>query len=285
MKMLKSSVVCLFGMLSTAVFPAAAQSNNQAPAYDSAAQPGNLPAYTRGSPESEGRPGQYYFGVGAEAFTRKQYSFAVNMYEVAASWAYKPAEFNLGVMYARGQGIPVDLPRAMAWMTLAAERGEPAYVKARDLVQSNLTSDQLAESETILQQLAPRFGDKVALRRAKDRWAQVRSSMTGSRVGSVAGNMVMGAPKAGPATPDPKFSEGQVVPVTGAGAVASAQSMDGSMGYQQLVASDNPYDPKFRVMKGSTSVGALTPVKKADAAAAAKQAAKSDDAGTPSQPR
>lgn len=277
----KLSILCLLSLLAAISLPAAAQSDNHAPAYDSAAQPGNLPAYTRGSPESEGRPGQYYFGVGANAFTHKEYSFAVNMYQVAASWAYKPAEFNLGVMYARGQGIPVNLPRAMAWMTLAAERGEPAYVKARELVRSNLTADQLAESKVILQQLTPIYGDKVALRRAKDRWAQVRSSMTGSRVGSVAGNMVMGAPKAGPATPDPKFTIGQEVSVTGANVVANAQSMDGSMGYQQLVASDNPYDPKFRVMKGSTSVGALTPVKKADAAAAAK----SDDAGTPSQPR
>lgn len=145
--------MCLLGLLAATSRPAAAQASNEAPAYDSAAQPGNLPACTRGSAESGGRPGQYYFGVGADAFTSKQYSFAVNMYEVAASWACKPAEFNLGVMYARGQGIPVDLPRAMAWMTPTAERGEPAYVKARDLVRSNLTSDQLAESETILQQL------------------------------------------------------------------------------------------------------------------------------------
>jgi len=100
-------------------------------------------------------------------------------------------------------------------MTLAAERGEPAYVKARELMRSNLTPAQLTESDVILQQLTPGYGDKVALRRAKDRWAQVRSSMTGSRAGSLAGNMVMGAPKAGPATPDPKFSEGQIVPVSG----------------------------------------------------------------------
>lgn len=108
--------------------------------------------------------------------------------------------------------------------------------------------------------------------------------MTGTRVGSVAGNMIMGAPKAGPATADPKFFTGEVVPVQGA-AVMDGKSMDGSMGYQQLVASDNPYDPKFRVMKGTTSVGPLTSVRKAEAEATAKQAAKSNDADTPSQPR
>ena len=37
------------------------------------------------------------------------------MYETSASWAYKPAHYNLAVMYAKGEGVPVDRPRAMAW--------------------------------------------------------------------------------------------------------------------------------------------------------------------------
>lgn len=34
------------------------------------------------------------------------------MYETSASWAYKPAHYNLAVMYAKGEGVPVDRPRA-----------------------------------------------------------------------------------------------------------------------------------------------------------------------------
>ncbi len=200
------------------------------------------------------------------------------MYQVASSWAYKSAEFNLGVMYAHGQGIPVDLPRAMVWMTLAAERNDPSYVRARELVRSNLDPAQLAESETILQQLTARYGDKVALRRAKDRWARTRASMTGSRVGSMAGNMVSGTPKAGPATANPRFSSGQVVPVTGAPA-PGGQNVDGSLAYRQLVASNDPYDPKFMTPIGTTSVGPLTPVKKQDAAHEAHDAPKPPDPG------
>lgn len=255
--------LCLFCMSLAWIAPATAQIDNQAHSSKSMTPAERMPAYVPNTPEADGRPGQYYYILGAQAFKKGDYSFAVNMYQVAASWAYKPAEFNLAVMYARGQGIPVDLPRAMAWMTLAAERNEPSYVKARELVRANLDPDQLAESETILQQLTPRYGDKVALRRAKRRWGEVRSSMTGSRVGSMAGNLVSGTPKAGPATADPRFSTGQNVPVTGA-AATGGQNSDGSLAYQSLVSSNNPYDPKFMTPVGSTTVGPLTPVKADD---------------------
>lgn len=255
--------LCLLCTSLAWITPATAQVGHEASVGSSMTPAERMPAYVPNSPEADGRPGQYYYILGAQAFKKHDYSHAVNMYQVAASWAYKPAEFNLGVMYARGQGIPVDLPRAMAWMTLAAERNEPSYVKARELVRANLDPDQLAESQTILQQLTPSYGDKVALRRAKRRWGEVRSSMTGSRVGSMAGNMVSGTPKAGPATANPKFSVGQNVPVTGS-AVSGGQNSDGSLAYQQLVSSNNPYDPKFMTPVGTATVGPLSQVKADD---------------------
>lgn len=255
----KSLALCLFCISATWIMPAAAQAGGQPAATDSATFTEPLPAYNPGTPEAEGRPGQYYFGIGARAFQHHEYSYAINMYQVAASWAYKPAEYNLGVMYARGQGIPVDLPRAMAWMTLAAERGDSSYVHARNIVRVSLTPEQVATAETILQQLIPRYGDKVALRRAKDRWAQVRSSMTGSRVGSMSSTMVSGVPKPGPATPNTKFAAGAVVATNGADATGG-QNSDGSESYQQLTASDNPYDKRFNTVTGTATVGPLTPV-------------------------
>ena len=100
----------------------------QAPSYDS-----NYGAETRlrsvgTSPEADARPGEYYFVLAAHAYRTRDFAHAIEMYQVAASWAFKPAEYNLGVMYARGQGVPVDMPRAMAWMALAAERNELHYV-------------------------------------------------------------------------------------------------------------------------------------------------------------
>ena len=116
---------------------------------------------------------------------------------------------------------------------IPAERGDSGYVRARNIVRASLTPEQVATAETIVQQLTPRYGDKVALRRAKDRWAQVRSAMTGSRVGSMTSTMVSGVPKPGPATPNTKFAAGAVVATNGADATGG-QNSDGSEAYQQL---------------------------------------------------
>ena len=276
MKQARLLALCLFCTSAAWVMPATAQVGDGASADGATAPTDRMSTYKPNTPEADGRPGQYYYILGAQAFKKGEYSFAVNMYQVAASWAYKPAEFNLGVMYARGQGIPVDLPRAMAWMTLAAERNDPSYVKARELVRSNLDAGQLAESETILQQLTPRYGDKVALRRAKRRWGEVRSSMTGSRVGSMAGNMVSGTPKAGPTTP----TLGRKTFTYTAAATTGGQNSDGSLAYQQLVSSNNPYDKKFMTPVGTATVGPLTQVKAGDKAHDSAKPPKADT-GTP----
>jgi TPR repeat protein len=73
----------------------------------------------------DARPGEYYYNLAADAVRHKDFAHAVAMYEVSSSWGYKTSQYNLGVMYARGEGVPVDLPRAMAWMSLAARPALP----------------------------------------------------------------------------------------------------------------------------------------------------------------
>src|SRR5678815_1615689 len=152
------------------------------------------------TPEADARPGEYYFLLAVHAFRKNDFAFAIQMYEVAAAWAYKPAEYNLAIMYARGQGIPADLPRGMAWMALAAERNEKRYVDAREAVYAEMTPEQFQQANMIWRELKKTYGDEVALRRAKTRWAQVRANMTGSRVGSV-GNLTVAVPNANSADP------------------------------------------------------------------------------------
>lgn len=223
------------------------------------------------TPEADARPGEYYFKIGARAFQKNDAKFAVEMYQVAASWAFKPAEYNLGVMYARGQGVAVDLPRALAWMALAAERKEPRYVAARDLVQSQLAPEQVEQARVIVDELKKTYGDEVALRRAKARWADVRAHMTGSRVGSV-GHLDVGVPQGGSGDPsNPKGKKGVHRTGTSSAEVLGGDGVDGSIAYRQLLESDNPYDPKFERRIGTATVEPLIPVNpppKGDAAAA-----------------
>ena len=229
------------------------------------------------TPQADGRPGEYYFGLGVQAVKRKDFAHAIAMYKIAASWAYKPAEYNLGVMYLSGQGTAVDQPRALAWMALAAERNDPQYVKARDLINAHLNDAQFKQANVIMAQLLPTYGDKVALARAETRWREVRAAQTGSRVGSAADHVEVGA--IGGVTnyvQSPNYDvHGGGHTSTSAAEVAGIHQTDGAVAYQQLRASNNPYDPKFERhpdATGTVTVEPLIPVKKEDAVNTKKSA-------------
>lgn len=258
----------------------AGQYTMQPPRYDSPDNTDRPADQKYGTPEDAARPGEKFFFTAVHALRDKDYAFTVDMYLVAASWGYKPAQYNLGVMYLKGEGIPVDRPRAMAWMALASERGDPQYVQARELLYADLSKDEFTRANEIWRELKATYGDEVAFVRAKARWAQTRAAMTGSRVGG-AGPLTIGSASGGgrlvdlvsplqPKPPGPKGSStsspspGTSVVngfATAAFGVLGAGSEDGSKAYRQLRATDNPYDPRFswRPSSGAATVGPLIP--------------------------
>ncbi|EIM03075.1 hypothetical protein RHOFW104T7_17030 [Rhodanobacter thiooxydans] len=241
-----------------------------APSYDSDPSFGTSPNEDFNTPESDARPGVYFFNIAARAYEQKNYRYAIDMYKVAASWAYKPAEYNLGVMYYRGQGVPVDRPLGAAWMVLAAERNTPQYIAARDLMITPLSEADFARVDTLWNQLKPTYGDATALHRAKMRWAQVRAGMTGSRTGGATGPLKVGS-NGGPSAPRTgKSMTGTPLHTNTAGfEITSGHDMHGVVAYQQFRESDNPYDPKFKTDPvGTTSVGALVPIRASEGKAA-----------------
>jgi hypothetical protein len=246
-----------------------AATENNIPDYDSDYAAASRLQGGGNTPEADARPGEYYFLRAADAVRKKDYSFAIQMYEVSASWAYKPAEYNLGVIYARGQGVPADLPRALAWMALAAERSEQHYVDGREAVYAAMSKEQFEQANVIWRELKPTYGDDVALRRAKAHWADVRAHMTGSRVGSAAGNLTVSIPSPNSGNPGnpitvPHVSQSGKTEHNPGGhpgastvsEILGSQTANGVTAYRQFQQSDNPYDPKFdRATMGTAIVG------------------------------
>lgn len=268
MKSLAFPTSVLLGAVAlVACLPAHAQTSKAvgetaAPDYGSGSS-SLLPDGSFNTPASDGRPGLYYFDLGAQAFKKGDYRHAVDMYKVAASWAYKPAEYNLGLMYFRGQGVATDRARGAAWMVLAAERGIPLYVKARDLMITALSKAEFQRTDEVWNQLKPTYGDAVALRRAKARWAQVKSATTGSRLGAAASEhlMVGGSGSESPNIHGSNPGTGAIgvpTPVTGWGVFKGAAITDGSVAYRQFQQSDDPYDPVF--MKDRTGTVTVEPM-------------------------
>ena len=275
------SVSLLCGALALALgVPATAQIEKAAPAtaattaapdYFSGTESGTLADGNFNTPEADGRPALYFFTLGGQAFRKGDYQHAIDMYKIAASWAYKPAEYNLGLMYFRGEGVSVDRARGAAWMTLAAERNTPSYVRARDLMVTALSDSEFARTDELWGQLKETYGDKVALRRAKSQWAWARSHETGTRVGGTAGVLHVGA------YDKPNFNGGNPSGhaqglMQGWGFFAGG-STDGAIAYRQFEQSSDPYDPIFlKDRTGTATIGPLAPVKAAQTPASAPAA-------------
>jgi hypothetical protein len=251
----------LVSALAAFAAPRAALAIDDAPNYNSRDTTERPAQWGFGTPEEDGRPGQYFYCRAVDAVKRKQYKFAIDMYETSASWAYKPAQYNLAVMYVKGEGIPVDKPRAMAWAALAAERGDRDYVDAREVIYADLSKDEFAQANAIWRELKKMYADDVALERAKARWAQVKAGITGSRVGGV-GNLKVGAESSGGKLtyimPNGR-SALDANAVSGA-SVLTGGSIDGSVAYRQLRESANPYDPRFEQPVGTAIVEPIVPM-------------------------
>jgi hypothetical protein len=264
-----SASLSLLCTIALAAVPLSGHCDNLPPRYDSSDNVNRPSTWGFATPEDDARPGEKYFFQAVHAFQHKDYKFAIDMYEVAASWAYKPAQYNLAIIYLKGEGVPVDRKRAMAWLALASERNDKQYVEARELLYADMDADEFARANEIWRELKPTYGDDVALPRAKARWAQVRAAMTGSHVGGVVGNLLVGGMGS---NVKPVAMNGAKSAVNGfntsGGMLMGGGSEDGSIAYSQLRNSDNPYDPKFEWRTSPFPVGTATVGPISEAAAA-----------------
>jgi hypothetical protein len=272
MKRQRASLVsALTGAIALAAVVLSAQAQTQpylyrtpmiAPDYGSGASAGVMSNSNFNTSESDGRPGVEDYKTGMLAYNRKDYEHAVYMLKVAASWGYKPAEYNLGVMYFQGDGVPADRSLGAAWLVLAAEGGDPRYVAARDWAITSLSKTEFTRTDELWGQLKKTYGDEVALRRAKAQWAFVKANQTGTRVGGTVGELRVGtaaqhgsfktAMTAGDSAKSIPFGTTSWMNVLTGG------STDGAIAYDQFMRSDNPYDPIF--LKNRTGTATVEPL-------------------------
>jgi TPR repeat protein len=63
------------------------------------------------------------FQKGFDAYNRGDYATALGEWTPFAEQGNADAQYNLGLMYDNGRGVPQDYKTAMKWYTLAAEQG------------------------------------------------------------------------------------------------------------------------------------------------------------------
>ena len=63
------------------------------------------------------------FQDGVDAYKRQDYKTAYKLFLQLAEQGRASAQYNLGVMYAQGQGVPQDYKEAIKYFRFSAEQG------------------------------------------------------------------------------------------------------------------------------------------------------------------
>ena len=63
---------------------------------------------------------------GLAAYGRKNYPTALRLFTASANAGNAEAQYQLGVMFARGHGVISNVPDAVSWFRRAAEQGHAA---------------------------------------------------------------------------------------------------------------------------------------------------------------
>jgi hypothetical protein len=164
-----------------------------------------LPAGLRAQPddrigiqEEESRflPGIYFFHKGCEYYKRGQPAAAMQAWQIAASWAMKGAQYDLGIVYFRGLDVAMDRPRGIAWLALAAERKDEGFEASLAAAWDQATPEEHDQANAIWRDLKKYYGDASALPRAERRYKLEVDNITGSRVG-MPGHVTVWTPTAG----------------------------------------------------------------------------------------
>ncbi|MGH7165548.1 MAG: tetratricopeptide repeat protein [Nitrospiraceae bacterium] len=77
---------------------------------------------------------------------------ALKWYGMAAKQGEARAQYNLGLMYANGQGVPQDHVEAYFWISLSAGQGNRHALDARDYYDEKMTAEQVAKARQRLHQ-------------------------------------------------------------------------------------------------------------------------------------
>jgi TPR repeat protein len=89
------------------------------------------------------------------ALKRHDYAAALRFIRPLAEQGDASAQYNLGVLYDNGLGVPQDKVRAYMWFTLSAAQGRDGAAAFRDLIARRMTPAQIEEAQKLTREWKP----------------------------------------------------------------------------------------------------------------------------------
>jgi hypothetical protein len=143
-----------------------------------------------------GHPNELFRVYAAEAAAGGNWSDAVRLFTMAASYADKYSQHRLSQLHWHGIGTPVDHALGYVWADLAAERGYEQFLAIREKMWAQLTADEQKRVTEIGQEYYNKYGDPTAKKRFATELGKTKRQTTGSHTGFV-GNLAIISPGAG----------------------------------------------------------------------------------------
>ena len=94
----------------------------------------------------------YYDGHGVPL----DFAQAAEWFTKAAEQDYGKAQYDLGAMYGIGKGVKRDYMQAYKWLNLCAAKGDARCAEQRDLVAKKLKGSQLTAAQRMSSEFTPR---------------------------------------------------------------------------------------------------------------------------------
>jgi TPR repeat protein len=100
----------------------------------------------------------YYDGHGVP----QDYSEAARWFERSAAQGYTKAQHNLGAMYGVGKGVKRDYVQAYKWLSICAAAGDQGCESQRNLVEKKLSASKLLAAQRMAGEWKPTTGARAA---------------------------------------------------------------------------------------------------------------------------
>jgi localization factor PodJL len=127
----------------------------------------------------------HYYATGA-ATSQPEISKAVTWFQQAAERGVLDSQFNLGVLYQEGSGVPKSEIEAYVWYTIAGAQGDTMAVQRADILAREMSEPQIEQAKSRVKAYVPAriddaangvFGKLPWAKPATDRMARVNTDV------------------------------------------------------------------------------------------------------------
>jgi len=122
-------------------------------------------------------PGKYFQTKAHKYLDKGDTTGALSMFEHAAYYGNKDAQYEMAMMYLRGAAkIAPDVPRGIAWLKIAAQYHQSDALGALQKIDASLSDEQRRIADGISQKLATDYALATTRRRARLQYERERGN-------------------------------------------------------------------------------------------------------------